>query len=156
VTGVWKTSAGPLKITYHFKENLKHTVFWTPSNAGRYAIVQFWNETQYSDVRLSNATVIKRTDDAIVGAADALTVLFFNETQPFGIFEDQSSAQEYLHRVLFAGGTLNFQGISVTDAVAWIFYNSTLSNLDAGETADRRLREKSHIEGIERGFSSDT
>jgi len=34
---------------------------------------------------------------------------------------------------MFAGGTMDYQGISIADAVAWIFYNSTLSNLASGE-----------------------
>lgn len=134
ITASWETNAGNLTVIYHFEEYLKHTVLWKPNNAGKYAIVQFWNETVYDDVKLSNATVIKRTDDVIIGKADALTVLFHNSTQPFGILEDQSKAYGLLHKVLFAGGTLNYQGITITDAVAWIFYNSTLSVLDAGET----------------------
>jgi len=134
ITASWVTNAGNLTIIYHFEEHLKHTVLWKPNYAGRYAICQVWNRTIYDDVKLSNATVIKRTHDAIIGKADALTVLFHNQIQPFGILEDQRRAQEYLHKILFAGGTLTYQGITITDAVAWIFYNSTLSVLDAGDT----------------------
>jgi len=133
ITATWLTNAGNLTVIYHFEENLKHTVLWKPNYAGRYAVVQFWNETVYDDVKLSNATVIKRTSDAIIGKADALTVLFHNQTQPFGILEDQSRASDLLYKVMFAGGTLTYQGITITDAVAWIFYNSTYCILEANQ-----------------------
>ena len=70
ITATWLTNAGNLTIIYHFEENLKHTILWKPSNAGKYAVVQFWNETVYDQVKLSNATVIKRTSDAIIGKAN--------------------------------------------------------------------------------------
>lgn len=133
VTGTWTTAAGNLAIVYHFCGTLKHTVFWTPNNAGKYAVVQAWNGTQYDKVKLYNATIIKRTDDVIIGKSDALTALFYNETQPFGIFENQGSAEDLLHKVVFAGGAVNYQGISLTDAVGWIFYNSSYCDLVSGE-----------------------
>jgi len=134
VSGTWMTAAGNLTVQYHFRESLKHTVIWTPSNDGKYAVVQAWNGTQYDNVKLENATIIKRTDNAVIGKSDALTVLFFDETQPFGIMENQYSAEDLLHKIIFATGTVIYQGISVTDAVAWIFYNSTLSMLASGES----------------------
>lgn len=133
VTGTWTTVVGNLTIIYHFHERLKHTVIWTPKIAGKYAVVQTWNGTRYERVKLHNATVIKRTSGAIIGKADALKVFFFNETQPFGIFEDQQTAEDLLHKVIFAGGTVDYQGISLTNAVGWIFYNSTLCDLVANQ-----------------------
>ena len=133
LTGTWTTVKGTLEVDYTFRERLKHTVTWTPNQAGKYAIVQFWNETIYEDVTLQNATVIKRSSDFILGKADSLTFLFGNDTQPFGVFENQRSAEEYLHKTIFAKGTVVYQGITITDGVAWVFYNSTLCDVDTDE-----------------------
>ncbi len=134
ITGVWKTSVGTLSITYHFEGNLKHTVTWVPNNAGKYAVVQAWNDTVYDQVKLGNNTVLHKTANAILGSSDSLVFTFFNNVKPFGIYESQISAKDYLHKVLFAKGSIEYQGISVTDAVAWIFYNATSCNLVAGQS----------------------
>ena len=135
VIGTWETVKGTLSIEYRFRENLKHTVSWIPNQAGTYAIIQFWNETTYNDVELGNNTVIRRNDgDLIIGATDSLRFLFFDENETmFGVFEDQASAKDMLHKTIFAKETVNYQGITITDGIAWIFYNSSKSVVDAGE-----------------------
>ena len=60
VTASWVTEAGNLTIIYHFKERLKHTTLWTPNYAGKYAVLQIWNGTQYGKIKLTNATIMKR------------------------------------------------------------------------------------------------
>lgn len=134
ITGTWETQKGELNIEYRFKEDLKHTTTWIPNEPGSYAVIQFWNDTQYSDVILGNGTKILRNDgDVIIGKTDSLTFQFGNETQPFGVFENQNSASDFLHKTLFAKGTIYYQGIQITDGVAWIFYNQTLCTVNAGE-----------------------
>lgn len=135
VNGVWETAKGTLEVSYLFKQNLKHTITWTPTNPGKYSIVQFWNETNYSDVRLGDNTVIRRNDgDVILGSSDSLLFTFYEEGMPFGVIEDQFSARDILHKVLFAKGTIEYQGISITDGVAWVFYNASQSSVGAGES----------------------
>ena len=131
ISGTWLTSAGNLTVTYHFEGNLKHTVVFTPNSAGRFAVAQIWNGTVYDKVKLNNATVIRKHDDVKIGKADALTVLFHDKSQPFGIREDQTSAGDKFQYVIFAGGTVTYEGIRISDAVAWIF---GAWNLDSGES----------------------
>jgi len=131
ITGVWSTGAGTLTILYHFYEDLKHTITFEPTNPGKYAVVQVWNEVQYSDVKLSNSVIIKRTDDVVIGKSESLQVLFFSETQPFGILTDQKRGfynaegvevnPNRFQYAIFAGGTVNYQGYELTDAVGWVF-----------------------------------
>lgn len=128
VTATWTTPKGDLTIVYHFEENLKRTVTFDPIDDGQYAVAQIWNNTQYEKVRLTNAMIIKKNDNVVVGKSDALTVLFHNDVQPFGIMEDQTLAEDKLKYVIFAGGTVNYQGFSITDAVAWIFGTWTLNS----------------------------
>ena len=133
VTGTWATAKGTLEVVYSFKEHLKHSVTWTPNQAGAYAIVQFWNETVYDSVKLGDGTVInRRTDDYTLGSSESICFLFYNESQPFGVFEDQSSAMDMLHKVFFAKGTITYEGITITDGVAWVFYNASHSVVGAG------------------------
>ena len=130
----WSTPKGNLTIKYLFREKLKHNVEWTPSQDGRYAIVQFWNETQYDKVFLTNGTILRRSEDKLIGKSDSLTFLFHDDAQPFGILEDQSSAIHLLHKVIFAKGKVNYQGISISNGVAYIFYNNDYFDILSGQT----------------------
>jgi hypothetical protein len=129
VTSFWGTGAGVLKIRYRFDVGggCKHKVEFYPSNMGEYAVVQFWEDIVYDKCKLENATILHRNNNHIIGKADGLKFLFYNDTQPFGIFEDQSNAQEWLVKSVFCKGSVIYQGINITDAVAWIFGTWTLT-----------------------------
>jgi hypothetical protein len=135
VTGSWSTAAGTLTITLLIDEKLKHTVEFEASQPGKYVLAQVWNDTVYDKVKLQNATIIHRASDKIIGKSDSLTVLFFNDTQPFGILEDQRRAEENYLFSVFANGTLHkeIQGANLTihNGVAWIFGTW---DLQAGQT----------------------
>jgi len=134
VSATWSNYRGSLKIDYHFQERLKHTVTWTPTVAGRYAIVQFWNDTRYDSVLLGNNTTIRWGRDAVVGKSDGL-VFRFNHTQPFGIIEDQSSASGLFKEALFTKGRLTrYPGLTVEDGIAYVFYNPSVSDVQEGES----------------------
>lgn len=132
ITGTYKTLKASLTVSCIFRDKLKHTVTFSPTSPGVYALAQVWNDTKYEDVQLTNASVIHRTDDVIVGKADAISVLFFNATHGFGILEDQKLAYDKFRYIMFAGGTIEYEGYSITDGVAWVFGQWSLSS---GETA---------------------
>jgi len=124
VTMRYSNSFGFLNITYHFRERLKHDVRFSPANNGTYMVTQVWLGIVYNKIKLENQTVLYSGENVTISSADSATFLFFNDTQPFGIYESQAMEKKFVKVII---GNATFNGKEYC-AASYVFGNWTLAN----------------------------
>ena len=127
ITNIYSNSFGNLTITYQFYERLKHTVKFMANVQGTYRITQLWRGIVFDDVKLENATVIRdittKRRNVTVTKADSALFTFYNETQPFRLYEDQRGTTNFDFAII---GTFAFNNYNRTGAL-YVFNNQTLT-----------------------------
>jgi len=126
VTNNYSNLYGNLTITYHFYERLKHSVSFTAKVSGRYRITQLWRGIVFESVKLENGTTINlklKRANVTLTKSDSALFIFYNETQPFSLFEDQRGTTNFDFAIV---GTFTFNSYNRTGAL-YIFNNQTLA-----------------------------
>jgi len=124
VTMRYSNAFGSLNITYHFRERLKHDVRFSPTDNGTYMVTQVWLGIVYDKVELQNQTILFSGRNVTISSADGATFLFFNDTQPFGVYESQVMEEKFVKAII---GNATFNGKEYCGA-SYIFGNWTLVN----------------------------